>query len=156
MKKVYVAGGCFWGVQGFFKTIAGVTKTTVGYANSKIDNPIYEQVKTQNTNAVEAVEIFYDEKITSLEKIVEALFSVIDPTALNYQGPDYGTQYRNGIYYVNQDDKAIIENKIAQLSKNISGKVVTEILELKNYFLAEEYHQDFTDKHPNIQCHIKF
>lgn len=156
MKNIYIAGGCFWGVQGYFKTINGITKTTVGYANSKINNPTYDDVKTGTTHAVEAVEVEYDDTKISLKEIVEKLFAVIDPTAFNYQGPDYGNQYRNGIYYNDPNDEVIIKKTIQELSKNYAGDIVTEVLPLSNYFLAEEYHQDFTDKHPEIKCHIKF
>ncbi|ADE19594.1 peptide-methionine (S)-S-oxide reductase MsrA [Mycoplasma crocodyli] len=156
MKKIYLAGGCFWGVQAYFKTIKGIIKTTVGYANSEIKNPTYIQVKTGSTNAVEAVEIYYDEIILKLDEIVKKLFDVIDPTQLNHQAHDFGSQYRNGFYFENEEDELIINNKINELSKHIKGKVVTEVLKLKNYYLAEEYHQDYLDKHPNAYCHINF
>ncbi|WP_406615327.1 peptide-methionine (S)-S-oxide reductase MsrA [Mycoplasmopsis hyopharyngis] len=155
MKIIYIAGGCFWGVQAYFKTIKGVLQTTVGYANSKVANPSYELVKTNETDAVEAVEIFYDERQISLSELVKKLFAVIDPTAKDYQGPDYGRQYRNGLYFVDDKDEAVIKETIEELSKNIKGTVVTEVLKIKNYFLAEEYHQDYVDKHPETVCHIK-
>ncbi|MCU4706602.1 peptide-methionine (S)-S-oxide reductase MsrA [Mycoplasma sp. CSL7503-lung] len=156
MKRIYLAGGCFWGVQGYFKTIKGTKFSTVGYANSNIEAPTYKQVCQGNTNAVETLELYYDEENISLSQIIEKLFEVIDPTALNYQGPDHGTQYRNGIYFETQEDKEIIENTIEKLSKNINGKVVTEVKKLDNYYLAEEYHQDYSDKNPSVVCHIKF
>ena len=155
MKKIYFAGGCFWGVQAFFKTIKGVIKTVVGYANSNVKNPLYSEVKSQTTTAVEAVEVTYDENIVSLNTLIEKFFKVIDPTALNFQGPDYGTQYRNGIYYVDESDESIIKSKITKLAKNIKGKIVTEILPLQNFYMAEDYHQDYIDKHPQAFCHIK-
>ncbi|MDD7896341.1 peptide-methionine (S)-S-oxide reductase MsrA [Metamycoplasma hyosynoviae] len=155
MKKIYIAGGCFWGVQAYFKKIAGVIKTTVGYANSDIKNPFYELVKSHSTTAAETVEIEYDPTKVSLQTLVEKLFSAIDPTALNYQGPDYGKQYRNGIYFVDDSDEKIIKSKIQELAKSIKGKVVTEVLKLQNYYLAEDYHQDYVDKHPETICHIK-
>ncbi|TPE57580.1 peptide-methionine (S)-S-oxide reductase MsrA [[Mycoplasma] falconis] len=156
MKRIYLAGGCFWGVQGYFKTIKGVKFTSVGYANSLIENPSYELVKTGKTNAAETTEIYYDESLINLEEIIEKLFKVIDPTALNFQGPDHGTQYRNGIYYEIESDKDVIINKISQLAKNYTKLVVTEVKKLENYFLAEEYHQDYSDKHPEVACHIIF
>ncbi|MBN0919202.1 peptide-methionine (S)-S-oxide reductase MsrA [[Mycoplasma] gypis] len=156
MKRIYLAGGCFWGVQGFFKTIKGVKFTTVGYANSDIENPSYQLVKTGKTNAVETTEIYFDESIISLEEIVKTLFSVIDPTALNYQDVDYGTQYRNGVYWEIEEDHQKIKNVIESLKSNYTKPVVTEVLKLQNYYLAEEYHQDYTDKNPNVACHIKF
>ncbi|WP_412031729.1 peptide-methionine (S)-S-oxide reductase MsrA [Metamycoplasma buccale] len=155
-KKIYVAGGCFWGVQAYLKKINGVIKTQVGYANSKIKNPSYELVKAHVTDAVEAVEVIYDENFLKLETIVEKIFSVIDPTAKDYQGPDYGRQYRNGFYYVNEEDKETLEKTISYLAKNIKGQIATEIMKLQNFYLAEEYHQDYVDKHPETICHIKF
>ncbi|WP_036452634.1 peptide-methionine (S)-S-oxide reductase MsrA [Mycoplasma buteonis] len=156
MRRIYVAGGCFWGVQGYFKTIDGIKFTSVGYANSIFENPSYEQVKTSQTKAVETTELYYDESKISLEQIVTKLFDVIDPTALNFQGPDYGSQYRNGIYYEIEADGEKIQSIVNKLAKNYDKPVVTEVLKLQNYYLAEEYHQDYTDKHPDVACHINF
>ncbi|AZZ65561.1 peptide-methionine (S)-S-oxide reductase [Metamycoplasma phocicerebrale] len=154
-KTIYIAGGCFWGTEAFFKKINGVLDTTVGYANSIIKNPNYEQVKTGNTNAVETVKIIYNADILSLQEIITKLFSVIDPTALNYQGGDYGTQYRNGIYYENLADEAQIKKLLNKLSKCYSKPLATELKQIQNFYEAEEYHQDYLDKHPNGYCHIK-
>ncbi|ACF07541.1 peptide-methionine (S)-S-oxide reductase [Metamycoplasma arthritidis] len=156
MKKIYVAGGCFWGVQGFLKTIKGIKKTTVGYANSLLENPTYELVKSHVTDAVETVEVIYDENILSLKDIVKKLFAVIDPTARNYQGPDHGRQYRNGFYFVDQEDGVMLRELMLEFSKKYEKPLATEILPLDNYYLAEDYHQDYFDKHPNAVCHIKF
>ncbi|WP_170149952.1 peptide-methionine (S)-S-oxide reductase MsrA [Mycoplasma struthionis] len=156
MKRIYVAGGCFWGVQGYFKTIKGIKFSTVGYANSIFNNPSYKEVKTGKTNAVETTELYYDESVISLEQIIEKLLAVIDPTALNFQDVDYGTQYRNGIYYEIDSDYEIIKNTLNRLAKNYSKPIVTENKKLENYFLAEEYHQDYSDKNPSVACHIKF
>ncbi|QZE12639.1 peptide-methionine (S)-S-oxide reductase MsrA [Mycoplasma sp. Ms02] len=156
MKRIYIAGGCFWGVQGYFKTIPGIKFTTVGYANSLINNPSYEEVKTGKTGAVETTEIYYDESIINLGQIIEKLFAVIDPTALNYQDVDHGTQYRNGVYFEIDEEYQIIKDKIDELAVNYDKPVVTENLKLENYFLAEEYHQDYSDKHPDVACHITF
>lgn len=154
MKRIYLAGGCFWGMQAYFKKINGVIFTTVGYANSNTNNPNYKLVKTSTTKAVETLELYYDEQIVSLEKLIEIFFSLIDPTALNFQGPDYGTQYRSGIYFEIDEEENIINKKVQELAKNYDKKVVTEILKLQNYFLAEEYHQNYADKHPEVVCHI--
>ncbi|WP_406613631.1 peptide-methionine (S)-S-oxide reductase MsrA [Mycoplasma corogypsi] len=156
MKRIYLAGGCFWGVQGYFKTIQGIRFTTVGYGNSKVENPSYKLVCTGETNAAEMVEVYYYEDQISLEQIIKTLFKVIDPTALNFQGPDHGTQYRNGIYYEIESDKEVILKTIEKLQANYNKKVVTEVLPLQNYYLAEEYHQDYSDKNPTVECHIKF
>ena len=105
MKKIYVAGGCFWGIEEYFKRKQGILDTTVGYLNSNVENPSYELVCTGITNSAEALEIIYDEKIISLEEILEYLFKVIDPTSLNKQGNDIGTQYRTGVYTNNLEEK---------------------------------------------------
>lgn len=156
MKIIYLAGGCFWGVQAYLKTLQGVVKTTVGYANSKIENPTYEQVKTGITEAVETVEVIFDETILSLNELLEDFLSVIDPRQLNYQGPDYGTQYRNGIYFKDPLDKNIINQVLAEVQEQYEEPVVTEVKEIKNYYLAETYHQDYFDKNSDASCHIKF
>lgn len=156
MKKIYLAGGCFWGVQAYFNTIKGVINSTVGYANSETKNPTYQEVKSQKTGAVEAVEIFYDENVISLREITEKLLEVIDPTELNKQGEDIGTQYRNGIYFIDSKDEQVIKQVVEQISKNYNKELATEVLELKNYYLAEEYHQDYLEKNKGAYCHIKF
>ncbi|AWX70537.1 peptide-methionine (S)-S-oxide reductase [Mycoplasmopsis anatis] len=156
MKKIYLGGGCFWGVQAYFNTIKGIINSTVGYANSKIDNPSYEQVKSQQTEAVEAVEIFYDESVISLKEITHKLLEVIDPTELNKQGEDIGTQYRNGIYFIDNDDEKSIKEVIQEVSKKFDKPLATEVLKLENYFLAEEYHQDYLEKNKGAYCHIEF
>ncbi|MEE3928050.1 peptide-methionine (S)-S-oxide reductase MsrA [Mycoplasmopsis ciconiae] len=156
MKRIYLAGGCFWGVQGYFKTIKGVRFTSVGYANSQIENPTYEQVKFQITHAVETTEVYFDESVISLSEIVQKLLDVIDPTALNYQDVDYGSQYRNGVYFEISSDEEIIKDVLKTEQKKYSKAIVTEVMKLQNYYLAEEYHQDYSDKHPDVACHIKF
>lgn len=156
IKKIYLAGGCFWGVQEYFSRINGVTKTFVGYANSIIENPSYELVCSGTTKAVEAVEIEYENKIVSLEELVDELFKIIDPTLLNRQANDIGTQYRTGIYCVDSEEEIIISKKIKKLQEKYSKPIRTEVMALNNFWLAEEYHQDYLKKNPNGYCHIKF
>ncbi|MCV3743591.1 peptide-methionine (S)-S-oxide reductase MsrA [Ureaplasma sp. ES3154-GEN] len=156
MRRIYLAGGCFWGMQGYFKKLPGVVFTTVGYANSLINNPSYEEVKTGLTKAVETLEVYYQEEQITLTDLINELFSVIDPTALNYQSVDHGTQYRNGIYFEINNDKEVINTTINQWRNKFTKPIVTEVLPLTNYFLAEEYHQNYSDKHPDVTCHIKF
>lgn len=156
IKKIYLAGGCFWGVQEYFSRINGVTKTYVGYANSIIENPSYELVCSGTTKAVEAVEIEYENKIVSLEELIDELFKIIDPTLLNRQANDIGTQYRTGIYYVDSEEEIIISKKIKKLQEKYSKPIHTEVMALNNFWLAEEYHQDYLKKNPNGYCHIKF
>lgn len=156
IKKIYLAGGCFWGIQEYFSRINGVTKTCVGYANSAIDNPSYELVCSGTTKAVEAVEIEYENKIVSLEELIDELFKIIDPTLLNRQANDIGTQYRTGIYYVDPEEEIIISEKIKKLQEKYSKPIRTEVMGLNNFWLAEKYHQDYLKKNPNGYCHIKF
>lgn len=148
---IYLAGGCFWGVEAYFGYIKGILKTSVGYANSKVENPSYEMVCSGITNSVECVKIEYDEVIISLEMILDEFFSIIDPYSQNRQGNDIGTQYRSGIYYINANDKKIIETYIVS---HFNKPIKTEVLELQNYFLAESYHQKYLTKNPNGYCHI--
>ncbi|WP_462218191.1 peptide-methionine (S)-S-oxide reductase MsrA [Mycoplasmoides genitalium] len=156
MKEIYFGGGCFWGIEKYFQLIKGVKKTFVGYLNSRIRNPSYEQVCSGYTNAVEAVKVEYEEKEISLSELIEALFEVIDPTIRNRQGNDIGTQYRTGIYWTDSSDEKIINDKFLKLQKNYSKPIVTENKKVENYYLAEEYHQDYLKKNPNGYCHIKF
>lgn len=154
MKTIYLAGGCFWGVEHFFSLIKGIVNTKVGYANSNIDKPSYEDLKTHISSAAECVKVDYDETIISLEEILDLFFKIIDPTILDRQGNDVGHQYRTGIYYELGEDKTIIENKIKEIASNYDKEIVTEVLKLDNYYLAEDYHQEYLYKNPNGYCHI--
>jgi peptide methionine sulfoxide reductase msrA/msrB len=151
---VYLAGGCYWGTQHFLKQINGVISTEVGFANSKVENPSYKLVCTGTTDAVEAVKVEYDNSKIDLGKLLKLYFMTIDPTSVNKQGGDCGTQYRTGIYYVNDNDKPIIDSEIRKLQSNYEKKIAIEVIPLKNYFRAEEYHQDYLDKNSNGYCHI--
>lgn len=153
-KVIYLAGGCFWGVEAYFSKVKGIAATTVGYANSKIETPSYEQVCSGNTGAAEAVKIEYDPKIISLKEILYRYFDIIDPTTLNKQAYDVGTQYRTGIYYIDDCDKEIILDVITYEAQNYSKSVVVEVEELKNFYAAEDYHQNYLDKNPHGYCHI--
>ncbi|WP_346869283.1 peptide-methionine (S)-S-oxide reductase MsrA [Clostridium sp. UBA5119] len=155
MKKIVLAGGCFWGVEEFFSRIHGVTNTEVGYANGRTTNPTYEDVCYGNTNFAEVCVIDYDESIISLEEILNKFWGIIDPTAPNRQGNDIGSQYRTGVYYVDKLDEEIIRNNIEKIQKNYIKKMVTEVKTLENYYRAEEYHQKYLKKNPNGYCHIK-
>lgn len=155
MKKIVLAGGCFWGVEEFLSRINGVIYTEVGYANGRTENPTYEDVCYKNTYFAEVCLVEYDEKVLPLESLLKEYWSIIDPTILNRQGPDIGSQYRTGIYYLNEDDiKTILKSK-EENQKNYDKKIVTEIIPLTNYYKAEEYHQKYLKKNPNGYCHIK-
>ena len=157
MKKqaeIYFAGGCFWGTEHFLKQIRGVESTQVGYANSTIPNPSYEQVCSGKTNAAETVKVVYDSEVVSLNLLLDLYFQTIDPTSLNRQGNDRGTQYRTGIYYTDKADIPIINQAIKALSAEYQRPVMIEVKPLENFYPAETYHQDYLDKNPNGYCHI--
>ena len=153
MKTIYFAGGCFWGVEKYFSLVKGVLSTKVGYANGKMDNPHYEDLKSGKDSASETVEIVYDELVISLEKLIELYLRVVDPYSLNKQGEDEGIQYRTGIYYLNELDEKVIKNYFSKISL-CHHKI--EILPLRKFYSAEEYHQKYLDKNPNGYCHINF
>lgn len=156
MNTVIVAGGCFWGVEAYYQRIKGIISTEVGYANGNIENPRYEEVKTGTTDFVEAVKVVYDESIISLDKIFEHLFRMIDPTSLNKQGEDEGTQYRTGIYYETEAVKEKAISYINQRQSDYSDPIVVEVKQLENFYSAEEYHQKYLDKNPSGYCHVNF
>ena len=152
--EIYLAGGCFWGVEAYMEKIYGVIDANSGYANGNTKNPKYEDLIYRNSGHAETVHIKYDTDKISLATLLKYYFKIIDPTSLNKQGNDRGTQYRTGIYYVNQTDKTIIQNEINEQQKKYSQKIVVEVLPLKEFYLAEEYHQDYLKKNPNGYCHI--
>ncbi|MDX9916563.1 MAG: peptide-methionine (S)-S-oxide reductase MsrA [Gudongella sp.] len=154
MKEIYLAGGCFWGVQEYFSRIEGVLKTETGYANGKTKEPDYRSVCTGTTGHAETVFIQYDEEVIQLEEILRKYFNIIDPTLLNRQGGDFGTQYRTGIYYVDEADYEIAVAVMEEEQKKHKSKIVTEVVPLSYYFPAEEYHQDYLKKNPGGYCHI--
>lgn len=151
MKKIYLAAGCFWGTQAYFKKIDGVVNTKVGYANGKTEDTDYTRVS--NTDHAETLMVEYDEKRISLRKILLHYFRIIDPTSVNRQGEDVGRQYRTGIYYTDENDKDMIDN-VYRYYEDKFGGIVVEVKPLQNFILAEDYHQDYLDKNPNGYCHI--
>ena len=151
MKTIYLAGGCFWGVEHFFSLAKGIINTEVGYANGTLDNPKYEDLKHGLDDASETVKIDYDENVISLEKILELYLRVVDPYSVNKQGEDEGVQYRTGIYYQNDTDKQIIKEYFARV---LEKDYKIEVVRLNKFFLAEEYHQDYLNKNPQGCCHI--
>ena len=138
--------GCFWGPEIKFSKLEGIIKTEVGYCGGDSKETTYKEVCTGNTNHAEVVKLEFDPKIISYEKIVEYFFEIHDPTTLNSQGPDFGTQYRSEIFYLNDKQKEISENTIKKMNSSLSGKVVTKSSLLKNYCPAEEYHQRYLEK----------
>ena len=138
--------GCFWGPEIKFSKLEGVIKTEVGYCGGDSKETTYKEVCTGNTNHAEVVKLDFDPKIISYEKILDFFFEIHDPTTLNSQGPDFGTQYRSEIFYLNDKQKKISENAIEKMNSSLSGKVVTKSSLLKNYCPAEEYHQRYLEK----------
>ena len=146
MEIAVLALGCFWGPEIKFSKIEGIIKTEVGYCGGNSQTTTYKEVCTGNTNHAEVVKLDFDEKIISYEKILKIFFQIHDPTTLNSQGPDFGTQYRSEIFYLNNDQKLVAEKILNEVNERLSGKVVTKISLLKNYCPAEEYHQKYLEK----------
>lgn len=151
---IYFAGGCFWGTEHFLKQVRGVTATEVGYANGNLKNPSYEQVSTGKTGFAETVKVTYDPQVVDLKLLVDLFLKTIDPTSLNKQGNDIGTQYRTGIYYTHDSAIPVIKESLAELAKKYPAKIVVELEPLQNYYDAETYHQKYLDKNPGGYCHI--
>lgn len=154
LKDIYLAGGCFWGVQAYLDKIPGVINTQVGYANGKTQKPTYEQVCSQKTGHAETVRVQYDPEKISLEHLLKIFFEIINPVSLNKQGGDKGTQYRTGIYYTLPEDKETAQKVIDEEQKKYSQPIVTELKTIENYYPAENYHQKYLEKNPNGYCHI--
>lgn len=153
-KEIYLAGGCFWGTEHFMSKVAGVRVSESGYANGTVANPTYEDVCTGRTGAAETVHVIYDPEKADLPFLLGLFFETIDPTSLNRQGNDIGTQYRTGIIYTDPGDKPIIEDEVKKLSAKYSKPLALEVKPLTSFYRAEEYHQDFLVKHPDGYCHI--
>ena len=149
-KKAYFASGCFWCVESIYESVLGVEEVYSGYAGGETENPSYEKILTGKTGHAEAVEVIYNPKIISFENLVQIFFGTHDPTTLNRQGPDKGSQYRSIAFYQNENEKKIIESYIDYLIRNKSfkNKIVTEVKAIKKFFRAEEYHQNFENKNP--------
>ena len=146
MEIAVLALGCFWGPEIKFSKIDGIVKTEVGYCGGNTPNTTYKEVCTGETNHAEVVKLDFDEKIITYEKILKVFFQMHDPTTLNSQGPDFGTQYRSEIFYLNEKQKTTAEKVLKDVNDRLSGKVVTKISLLKNYCPAEEYHQKYLEK----------
>ena len=146
MEIAVLALGCFWGPEIKFSKIEGIIKTEVGYCGGNSPSTTYKEVCTGDTNHAEVVKLDFDEKTITYEKILRVFFKIHDPTTLNSQGPDLGTQYRSEIFYLNDNQKKIAEKVLSETNERLSGKVVTKISLLKNYCPAEEYHQKYLEK----------
>ena len=157
MQKATFAAGCFWGVEDIFRAIPGVENVIVGYTGGTTQNPSYEQVCTGTTGHAEGVEVTFDEKQVSYEKLLQVFFENHNPTTVNRQGPDVGSQYRSAVFYHDDAQKAAAEKMIAELTKNQAfgtKQIVTEIVPAQTFWKAEEYHQEYLKKHGLSSCHI--
>lgn len=152
MAEIYLAGGCFWGLEEYFSRISGVLQTSVGYANGQVETTNYQLIK--ETDHAETVQVVYDEKVVSLREILLYYFRVIDPLSVNQQGNDRGRQYRTGIYYLEEADLPTINTVVREQELLLGRKIAVEVEKLRHYILAEDYHQDYLKKNPGGYCHI--
>ena len=152
VKIIHLAGGCFWGLEAYMQKLNGVEDAVSGYANGKTENPSYYDLKT--SGHAETVKVIYNPDIISLEDILAHYLRVVNPVSVNKQGNDVGTQYRTGIYYTDEADKTIIENILAKEQTKHDKPIAIEVEPLKQFYDAEEYHQDYLEKNPGGYCHI--
>lgn len=152
LKEIYLAGGCFWGVEAYFKRVLGIVDTMVGYAQGDGDETSYERLK--ETHHAEVVKLTYNAHVIHLAEILERLYSIIDPLSINKQGGDIGEQYRSGIYYTDEKQLPIIESSLQELSYRLGKPHVLECAALRNFVPAEAYHQDYLDHNPFGYCHV--
>ncbi len=153
MKTIYLAGGCFWGVQHYFDQFSGVLETETGYANGPTENPGYRDV-CSNSGHAETVRVVYDEKVLPLSDLLNRYFLVIDPLSVNRQGHDSGIQYRTGVYYTEEDQLPEIREVFRAEEKKAGAPLAVELAPLESFYPAEEYHQKYLEKNPGGYCHI--
>ena len=152
MKRViYLAGGCFWGVERYYQLLKGLVSTEVGYANGNKANPKYEELKNGTATHAETLKLIYDDEIISLEKVLEHFLRFVDPYSIDQQGHDIGHQYRSGVYYIDKEDR---ERIIKYFSNILSKDYKIEVLPLVEFYKAEEYHQNYLLKNPQGYCHV--
>jgi peptide methionine sulfoxide reductase msrA/msrB len=154
VEQAFFAGGCFWGVEHYFRQVPGVLSVTSGYTGGHVANPTYEQVCTGETGHAESVRVIFDSSKVSYEKLARLFFEIHDPTTVNRQGPDEGLEYRSAVFYANDRQKQTVEKLIALLRAR-GYKVVTQVAPATAFYGAEEYHQDYMGKHPGrYDCHV--
>lgn len=156
LKKATFAAGCFWGVEAAFRDVEGVVSTAVGYTGGSTTNPTYEEVCTDRTGHAEAVEVVYDPKVVSFEELLDLFWSIHDPTTMNRQGPDVGSQYRSAIFFHDPEQEAEARAKMERLQSSglYRKEIVTEIVPASEFYRAEEYHQQYFEKHGRRGCRI--
>ena len=165
MKTIFLAAGCFWGAQHYLKQINGVVETETGFANGKPSGewrteggedtpPTYEEVYTDRTGYAEAVRVVFDPEVLPLRRLVQLYFDCIEPTSVNQQGEDRGTRYRTGIYYIEPEDYLTVKEVFDDVQRGYSAPLAVEVEPIRNFFPADESHQDYLDKHPDGYCHL--
>ncbi|WP_165251888.1 peptide-methionine (S)-S-oxide reductase MsrA [Adlercreutzia sp. ZJ304] len=154
VKEIYLAGGCFWGTQAYIDKLPGVLATETGYANATTEAPTYEEVCTGDTNAAECVRVEFDPNVISPRLLLQAFLRTIDPTSLNRQGNDSGTQYRTGIYWTDSADCRVVSEALEELQQHFEAPIVVEAQQLQSFFPAEDYHQEYLRKNPGGYCHV--
>lgn len=154
MRKIVLAGGCFWGVEEYYRRLKGISHTRVGYAQGIKENPSYQEVCTGQTQHAEVCEVEYDETIISLDKVLEHLFRIVDPTSLNKQGGDKGTQYRVGVYPYDQNEIEQVKAYYDKRQKDYDKPLVMELELMREFYDAEDYHQKYLVKNPSGYCHV--
>ena len=150
---IYFGAGCFWGVEAEFRQLEGVLSTSVGYMGGTLENPTYEEVCTDLTGHAEVVEVEYDPSKLQYKDLLEIFFTLHDPTQLNRQGPDIGTQYRSVIFYENEEDKSVSKDFMDTISTKYTKPIVTSLEKKTKYYVAEEYHQKYLEKRGLSSCH---
>ena len=153
LHTIYLAGGCYWGVEKYMSNVPGVTETEVGFANGHVEAPAYVQVKKGDTGHAETVRVVYDDAVIPLEKLLRLFLRIIDPTSFEKQGEDVGNQYRTGIYWT-EADEAVIRRELSRLQAQYAAPIVVEACPLEHFYPAEEYHQKYLDKTPGGYCHV--
>ena len=154
MKEIFLAGGCYWGVEKYLSNIKGVAETTVGFANGNTHHPTYQQVRYENTGHAETVKVLYDEAQVPLPTLLKLFYRIIDPVSVDKQGEDEGHQYRTGVYFTDAADEAVIAASLAELEEKVGEKLAVEACTLEHFYDAEEYHQMYLDKNPGGYCHV--
>jgi len=153
-REIYLAGGCYWGVEKFISSLKGILETRVGFANGHVERPTYEQVKHTDTGHAETVHVVYDADVISLPLLLDLFYKIIDPTSVDQQGEDVGHQYRTGVYYTDPEDEAVVRASVEKLAERIDTPLALEICPLEQFWDAEEYHQKYLDKNPSGYCHV--
>ena len=155
-RTIYLAGGCYWGVEKYLDNVPGVVETEVGFANGHLEAPAYVQVKKGDTGHAETVRTMYEDTVIPLEKLLRLFFRIIDPTSFEKQGEDTGNQYRTGVYWTEAADEAVVHAELTGLQGQYAAPVVVEALPLECFYPAEEYHQKYLDKTPGGYCHVSW